>query len=419
MSIPVPLPRVAAFEKLGFGLFVHWGLYSQIGEGEWVQRLHHYDGEEYAKLQNTFTAEDFDAEELARFAHDCGIRYIVLTTRHHDGFSLYDTCGLNDYDAPHSPAKRDLVAEFVAGCRKYDVVPFFYHTTIDWHWHGKHTKEMPEDEFQEYLDYLIDSVEILCRNYGKIGGLWFDGNWARPQSDWQEDRLYGMIRKYQPDAIIVNNSGLEALGKEGHPELDSVTFENNVARPMNRDGKSKYIAAEVCRTMNHHWGRSCGDFDFMSPGKAIELLSHSRGCGANFLLNIGPDAQGAVPDYERALLTIVGKWCKLNGEALYRPVPASFNCKGRDFMLRDGKNYYYFVFEMGVRGDDNVTAMARGLGTRCIDNFSEEVISAEWLDNGETVPFFQDLTTGALAVQCAGYRYGHNLVVRVMKLVCR
>ena len=147
MSIPLPLPRIAEFEKMGFGMFIHWGLYSQIGAGEWVQAFRRIPFAEYRKLADTFTASEFDADALASLAASAGMKYIVLTTRHHDGFSLYDTCGLNDFDALHTPAKRDLIAEFVEGCRRHGIVPFFYHTTMDWYWRGKH---QDDNVFSEY-----------------------------------------------------------------------------------------------------------------------------------------------------------------------------------------------------------------------------------------------------------------------------
>lgn len=419
MSIPQPAPYVAAFEKLGFGLFVHWGLYSQLGKGEWARHIHQIDQVEYEKLMETFTAEDFDADELVRTAKDAGIRYITLTTRHHEGFSLYDTCGLNEFDAPHSPAKRDLVAEFVEACRRYEVVPFFYHTTLDWHWNGKKTPELTEEEFKEYLEYLRKSVEILCRNYGKIGGLWFDGNWSRPDSDWNEDDLYAVIRKYQPEAMIINNTGLEALGKLGHPEIDSVTYENNVAEPMNREGMKKYVAAEVCRTINHHWGIGSCDFGFRSPAEIIELLCHSRGCGANFLLNIGPTAQGGIPDYEKALLKIVGSWIKIFGEAVYEAKPAEcpVKCQGKDFLLENGKNFYYFVYGLEISGDSDVTVNVAGVGSRVIDGLNRKIVSACWMDNGDPVDFVQDADKGMTVLKCIGFPYGTHTVVRVMKLI--
>ena len=158
MSIPVPEKRIADFEKLGFGMFIHWGLYSQLGEGEWIMHLKNIPKEEYSKLKNTFTAKDFDAEKIAFTAKNAGMRYMTLTTRHHEGFSLYDTRGLSDYDAPHSPAGRDLVEEFIAACRKYGLVPMLYHTTLDWY------DDRFETDFDAYLGYLRDTLHRIRRD---------------------------------------------------------------------------------------------------------------------------------------------------------------------------------------------------------------------------------------------------------------
>jgi len=200
-------------------MFVHFGLYSVLGKGEWAKKALGIDGEEYDGLMNKFDVKKDWAKKLVSTAKSAGCKYIVLTTRHHDGFSLYDTKGLNDFDAPHSSCGRDLVREFVDECNKGGVVPFFYHTLLDW--------RVPEynSDFPKYIDYLVKSIEILCSSYGKIGGLWFDGMWDKPNEDWQEDRIYSTIRKYQPEAMIINNTGLSEQGKRGHKEIDSVTFE--------------------------------------------------------------------------------------------------------------------------------------------------------------------------------------------------
>ncbi|MBQ2720805.1 MAG: alpha-L-fucosidase, partial [Clostridia bacterium] len=244
MAIPVPEKRIAKFEKLGFGMFIHWGLYSQLGRGEWVQFVEKIPKEEYAKLKDTFTAKEFNGREIAKIAKRAGMNYITLTTRHHEGFSLYDTRGLNDYDAPHSPAGRDLIKDFVEGCRAEGILPMFYHTTLDWY------NDDFNGNFKEYLKYLRRSVEILCTEYGEIGGLWFDGNWSKPNDDWEEDELYSLIRRNQPDAMIINNTGLDARGFVGNSYLDSVTFEQGRPTPMNREGMPKYLAAEMCQTIN-------------------------------------------------------------------------------------------------------------------------------------------------------------------------
>ena len=420
MNIPTPLPRVAAFEKLGLGMFVHWGLYSQLEKGEWAMNANHLDGKDYEKLQMSFSAEDFNAKELARIAKNAGMKYITLTTRHHEGFSLYDTCGLNTYDAPHSPAGRDLVREFVDGCRAEGIVPFFYHTTLDWHWHGKKTQDLDLQEFDEYLDYLYRSVEILCSNYGQIGGLWFDGNWSRRDSDWKEDRLYKMIHRMQPNAMIINNTGLCALGKTGNEEIDSVTFENNPAHPVSREGMKKYVAAEVCKTMNSHWGRSMLDFNYLSPKKLIEWICQSRGTGANLLLNIGPLAQGGIPAYEKAVLELAGKWMSLFGEAIYNGKPLTgMKYQGRDFMLHDGSVCYYVAFDIPMGGDSNVVAGTLGFGPRCVSGFGQKIISAKWMDNGEEAVFMQDPEKKLLTIECSPYPYGTDLVVRILRLETR
>ncbi|MCQ2385379.1 MAG: alpha-L-fucosidase [Clostridia bacterium] len=329
--MPKPLKRIRDFEKLGFGMFVHWGLYSQLGSGEWVWNVKRIAKEDYVKLFDTFTACDFNAKELVRTAKDAGAKYIVLTTRHHEGFSLYDTCGLSDFDAPHSPAGRDLIKEYVDACNEEGIIPFFYHTTLDWY------QDSFNQDFDAYLEYLRQSVEVLCTRYGKIGGLWFDGNWSKKDADWKDAELYATIRKYQPDAIIINNSGIGARGALGVEELDSVTFENGRPEPMNREGMSKYVAAEMCHTINRHWGYGKGDFDYLSTRDLIETFCACRKVGANYLLNIGPKAQGAIVPLQKELLRTLGDWIKIFEEAVYEPTPCGIAGEYKNFGLKNEK----------------------------------------------------------------------------------
>ena len=158
MAIPVPEKRIADFENMGFGMFIHFGMYSQLGRGEWIMNIADMPVEEYSKLKDTFTAKDFDGRKIAKIAKAAGMKYITLTTRHHDGFSLYDTKGLCDYDAPHSAAGRDLIRDFVDGCNAEGIMPMFYHTTLDWY------QPSFKNNFPEYLEYLRRSVEVLCTN---------------------------------------------------------------------------------------------------------------------------------------------------------------------------------------------------------------------------------------------------------------
>lgn len=415
MAIPTPAKYIADFEKMGLGMFVHWGLYSQIGKGEWIWA--HRDDykdvpqtmEEYKKLADTFTAEDFDAEALVLTAKKAGCKYITLTTRHHEGFSLYDTCGLCDFDAPHSAAKRDLIREFVDACNKHGIMPMFYHTTLDWY------QPDFEENFDAYLEYLRKSVEVLCTNYGKIGGLWFDGNWSKRDADWKESELYATIRKHQPEALIINNTGLGNLGKTGHPEIDSVTYEQGAATPLNREGMEKYVAAETCMTINNHWGIGAMDFNYKSPKELIETLCACRKVGANYLLNIGPTAQGGVDTYQRELLGVLGKWMDIYGEAIYEGKPYPARCMGKNFALKSEDSLYFFFYDLARGGDANVVAYRHGsyFGPTAFDNVTDEIASVEWMDNGEKLSFAQ--CDKMLTINATGFPYGMSTCVRVAK----
>ena len=407
MAIPVPEKRIARFEKLGFGMFIHWGLYSQLGRGEWVQFVEKIPKEEYAKLKDTFTAKEFNGREIAKIAKRAGMNYITLTTRHHEGFSLYDTRGLNDYDAPHSPAGRDLIKDFVEGCRAEGILPMFYHTTLDWY------NDDFNGNFKEYLKYLRRSVEILCTEYGEIGGLWFDGNWSKPNDDWEEDELYSLIRRNQPDAMIINNTGLDARGFVGNSYLDSVTFEQGRPTPMNREGMPKYLAAEMCQTINGHWGIGTIDFNYQSLPELIENLCACRKVGANYLLNVGPTAEGKILPLQAELLAAVGDWIRATGDAIYNGKPCDIKSSGKDFVLFDGEKYWFYIHDLTIKAQDNVVKGVTGVGARSFTDAKVPFKSIKWVDNGEELNFTQNTENGLLCVDCTGYPYGTNMVVRV------
>lgn len=392
--IPVPEKRVAHFEKLAFGMFIHFGLYSQMEEGEWIKHFKKIPDAEYDKLFETFRPDGFDARKIAKLAKRAGMKYITLTTRHHEGFSLYDTRGLSDYDAVHAPrCRRDLVREFVDACNDEGLVPMFYHTTLDWH------MKSFEDDFPAYLQYLRDSVEILCTEYGKIGGFWFDGNWSKSDADWEEDKLYGLIRKHQPDAIIVNNTGVECRGKTGHPEIDSVTYEQGRPEPMDREGMRKYLAAEMCLTMNDHWGCARYDLNYKSLPELIETLCACRRLGANLLLNVGPAGDGSILPLQEALLCGMGDWISRFGKCIYDAKPCVVRGEGKNFALKDGNRLYLFIHELKA-GE-----------WKAFKNVENAVVRVRYADNGEELQFEQN--GNELRVFATQYPYGWNGVVRV------
>jgi alpha-L-fucosidase len=410
MAQPQPADRIIRFENLAYGMFIHWGPYSLIGRGEWVQDYERMPKNEYIKLADKFTAKDFDPFAIAKLAKDAGMKYICLTTRHHDGFSLYDTKGLCDFDAPHSAAGRDLVLEFVQGCRSEGIVPFFYHTTLDWY------QESFKNDFNAYLDYLINSIEVLCTNYGEVGGFWFDGNWSKPDADWREDELYGTIRKHQPQAIIINNTGLEARGAIRHPEIDSVTYERGYPKRINREGMNKYLAAEMCEVLNKHWGIATNDFSYISPKDVIERLCACRKVGANFLLNVGPTGDGQIPEYESAILRKTGQWIGKSGDVYYKGKPSNIRTDNQDFALEADGKIYLFVHNLPMSGSFNVVSGSGGNLPRSFAGIDRKINSARWLDNDEKLGFCQDVSSELFTLNATAYHYGTDLVVRLAEL---
>ena len=401
--------RIKEFEKLGFGMFVHFGLYSVHGKGEWAYNIN-ITPTEYEKLFNEFCPDKDWAKNLVATAKGAGCKYITLTTRHHDGFSLYDTCGLNEYDAPHSAAGRDLIREFVDECNAQGIVPFFYHTLLDWH------EKSYKESFPEYLKYLRASVEILCKNYGKIGGLWFDGMWDKKEENWEEDALYSLIRKYQPDAMIINNTGLGARGELGHIELDSVTFERGRPGPINLADSPKYIASEMCQIFGNYWGYAKNDFNFKSLSEIIEDFCVCRRYGANFLLNVGPMGNGQLRPLDTAMLGALGAWRDIYEEALYMPRPTDISVEGKEknFLLKGEGCYYFFAHDLEISANVNVE-LSKGNPDRAnVFALGDTVKSVKWLDNGEDVYFTQD--DGKVTLVNTPQLYGENYVVRVAKI---
>lgn len=386
------------FEKLGFGLFVHFGLYSVVGKGEWYLHLNPTaNPKEYESLTSQFNIKETWAKELVETAKAAGCKYITLTTRHHDGFSLFDTCGLNDYDAPHSACGRDLIREFVDECNKGGIVPFFYHTLLDW------KEPLYQTDFAKYIDYLVASIEILCKNYGKIGGFWFDGMWDKPNDDWQEDRLYGTIRKYQPEAMIINNTGLSELGKVGHPEIDSVTFERG--NPAYVDNSDKPRAGEMCQVLNDHWGYAKNDCNYKSLKELIENLVDCRRYGCNFLLNTGLKGDGSVNMMDACMVREIGKWIQTNKGFIYNVKPCEIQAENA-VIVKGQDAYYAIIKNVPMSADPNVQR-AEGVGQVRVE---AEILSAEWLDNGTAI------AAQGNSFPITPFMYGESYSIRVAKL---
>ncbi len=301
------IKRIENFKNLKLGMFVHFGLYSIVGKGEWYMNNEKVPANEYEKLINHFKVNKNWAKNIVKLAKSFGAKYIVLTSRHHDGFSLYDTCGLNEYDALHTPTARDLIKEFVEECNKADILPFFYHTLIDWH-----NKYFVEKNYEKYFDYLKQSIQILCNNYGKIGGFWFDGSWSNQNINWHLEEIFAIIRKTQPQAIISNNGGIENQGELINKEIDCLVYERGSLQTISQKPLATNKAKEVCQTLNDNWGYCKTDNNYKTPAQIKELFNTCQKYGANLLLNVGPKSNGLVKRKEISLLKKLGKLIKQN-----------------------------------------------------------------------------------------------------------
>ena len=348
-------------------MFVHFGIYSVLGKGEWAFKHLNIDEKKYENLKNKFNPVKGWAKKLVKQAKKTGCKYITITTRHHDGFSLFDTKGLSDYDVMHTIG-RDLIREFVDACREEGIAPFLYHTLIDWH-----NKDYPNN-FKKYLEYLRASVEILCKEYGDLGGFWFDGWWDNKFADWEFDELYKIIRKHQPNAMIVNNTGMSDRGKVGHKEIDSVTFERG--RPFDIDVSDRPVAGEMCQTLNDHWGYAKMDMNYKTPASLIGDLLDCRWCNCNFLMNVGLKGNGLIRDIDKAIFDIVGEWIKVNKSFIYNVKKADIDTDGTK-ILTDGENYYAIIKNVGT------IAAPHDLPENYCFTVNVPTKNMRWLDNGK------------------------------------
>jgi alpha-L-fucosidase len=396
---------VADFKKLGFGLFNHFGLYSVLGKGEWFYYTNQVGPEKarvsesyYRNLINQFVIDPDWAEKLAQSAKKAGCRYITLTTRHHEGFSLYDTKGLSTFDAPHSASHRDLVKEFVDACHKYDLMPVFYHTVIDWF-----NPDAKAGRYDRYFDYLQKSIEVLCSNYGEIGGIWFDGTWGLPKGVEFPREIYQTIHQLQPRAIVTNNTGLDALGQQGAEELDCVTFERG--KPFPIVNAKRPIAGEVCEGISDHWGYAKEDLCVKSFKELLNLLIDCRSNGCNLLLNAGLTEKGLLSPSELPVLYALGRWLEVNHNIILDAEVSPIQAQNA-VIFEQGEDYYAVIKDVPMCTNSNVTRMAET--KRVIVKSDKKIVNATWFDNGETVKMDPDGSFVAWPFDY-GYSYGARI----------
>jgi alpha-L-fucosidase len=312
------------FEDDRFGLFIHWGVYSVVGKGEWVMERDQLPISEYGKLLGYFNPTRFDATAWVKLAKDSGAKYITITAKHHDGFCMFAS-RLTDFDiVDATPLRNDPLKALADACREQKIKLFFYYSLLDWHHPdyfplGKTGKTAGRDkkgDWSKYIAYCQGQIRELCTNYGELGGIWFDGWWDKPDAHWDLDGTYRLIHELQPRALVGNNHHVAPL-----PGEDFQIFEQDLpgmnAAGFNKVKVSGNLPVETCMTINGSWGFDARDTKYKSTESLIQALVESAGRGANLLLNVGPRPDGTIDQESSQRLAEMGGWLKTYGDSVY------------------------------------------------------------------------------------------------------
>lgn len=379
-------------------MFIHWGLYSIPARHEWVRSHEKMTVEQYQVYYDEFNPVDYKPKEWARAAKEAGMKYAVLTSKHHDGFCLFDT-KLTEYKSTNTLAGRDLVAEFLEAFREEGLKVGLYYSLIDWHHedypaYGDRYHPMRDNEeyrrdpqnFHRYVDYMHGQVRELLQNYGKLDLMWFDFSYDDMKGEkWRASELMETIRSIQPHLIMDNR--LEANGEE----LGSIftkepsSYAGDFASPEQIippagvvDTEGVPIPWEACITLNNNWGYTSADQLYKSAKTVIRKLVECVSKNGNMLLNVGPDARGNIPKATLDILAEVGEWLSLNGESIY-------GCSGSEFAKPDwgrftqnGNQLYAHIYEESI-GPIHMPGLKGKLKkARMLGDGSEVFLSNPW-----------------------------------------
>jgi alpha-L-fucosidase len=353
--------RLQWWHEAKFGMFIHWGLYSVVGRHEWVMEMEGIPAAEYEQLAKQFKPKPQAAREWARLARRAGMKYMVMTTKHHEGFCLFDTKTTN-YCAPKQAAGRDLVKEYVEAARAEGLRVGFYYSLMDWHHPDGARCAEDEAARRRFVDYIHTHLRELLTNYGKIDILWYDVSWPLDVKGWESEKMNQMVFALQPDIIVNNRNKLPG---------DFVTPEQRIEAA--EGGK----AWEACMTMNDSWGYHKNDDAWKTPKQVIRNLITCAHDGGNYLINIGPKADGSVPEESVRILTTVGAWMDKNAVSLYgadRCQPR--RCRFGSFSRKGNTLYLHVHFWPG--------------STVALAGLMNKVKSASLLASGQKLAFKQD-----------------------------
>jgi alpha-L-fucosidase len=321
------------FGNAKFGLFIHWGPFSIPGSGEWVMQVRNISVKNYTNLKDFFNPIEFNAAEWVSMAKNAGMKYITLITRHHDGFSMWDT-KFSDFNIMNTPYHKDIVQMLADECHKQGVGLFFYYSLLDWrrddysYWTGNTghgTGRTVHGKWEDYVQFMKNQLTELLTNYGEIAGIWFDGYWdqldndnhdnPKPRVDWHFRELYDLIHKLQPQCLVGNNHHITPL-----PGEDFQMFEKDLPGNNTTGFGGASVSAlplETCETMNNSWGYNITDVSYKSVKTLVHYIVNAAAHNANFLLNVGPMPSGKIQVEFQDTLKAMGNWMKQYGETVY------------------------------------------------------------------------------------------------------
>lgn len=324
------------FQNAKFGMFIHWGVYSVLGDGEWVMNNQNISIESYEKLPAFFNPVAYDPEEWVRIAKEAGMKYITITSRHHDGFSMFDT-NASDYNiVDGTPYKKDVLKALAAACKKEDIKLFFYYSLLDWHNDDYFPRgrtgrgidgRSTNGDWNAYLEFMKKQLTELLTQYGDIAGIWFDGHWDQVEwdgknygaekVDWHYKEIYSLIHSLQPQCLIGNNHHLAPKDGEDFQMFEKDLPGHNTTGWGTNSADIGGLPKEVCETINGSWGFNLQDKKHKPAKELIQYLINAAGYGSNLLLNVGPMPNGIIQPEHVHSLEQMGRWLNKYGETIY------------------------------------------------------------------------------------------------------
>lgn len=312
------------FQDARFGLFIHWGVYSVLGKGEWVMNNDKMPISEYQKLPARFNPTGFNAAEWVALAKAAGQRYITITSKHHDGFAMWATKKSKWNIVDTTPYAKDPLKMLAEECRRQGVKLFFYHSHLDWTHPdyfprgrtGQASGRPESGDFNRYLDFMDAQLTELLTEYGEIGGIWFDGIWDRKDAEWRLRQTYDMIHRLQPHALVGNNHHVAPYEGEDFQMFEKDLPGQNAAG-FSPDAKIGNLPLETCDTIGTAWGYNPNERRLKSTRQLLHMLVRAAGMNANFLLNVGPKPDGTIQPEFQERLKEMGAWLGQYGESIY------------------------------------------------------------------------------------------------------